>query len=241
MSYTNGTLNGNHVLQSTTVNANIDWSNIEDLGDMHIGTSIETPMRDDAFEKNDAEKIAVIEKHFRQIMNTLGLDLTDDSLNGTPHRVAKMFVKEIFSGLNPANKPKMTVFDNKFGYNQILVEKNITLQSTCEHHFLPIMGKAHVAYIPSEKVVGLSKLNRLVQYYSKRPQVQERLNMQIANELCKVLKTLDVAVIIDAEHACVSTRGVHDIGSSTVTATYSGKFNDPKVREELWRMIGSGE
>ena len=238
MSYTNGTLNGHDVLQNPAIPTSVDWATIEEWGDLHVDTSIDTPMRDDAFEQTDGEKIAIIEKHFRQIMNTLGLDLTDDSLNGTPHRVAKMFVKEIFSGLNPANKPKMTVFDNKFGYDQILVEKNITLHSTCEHHFLPITGKAHVAYIPNGKVIGLSKLNRIVQYFGKRPQVQERLNMQIFSELCDALGTPDVAVIIDAEHACVSTRGVHDIGSSTVTAKYGGKFNDPKVREELWKMIG---
>lgn len=207
-------------------------------GDNHVGTSAETPIRPDAFEKSEEEKIAVIEDKFRDIMETIGLDLTDDSLRGTPHRVAKMFVQEIFYGLNPANKPKISVFDNKFKYNEMLVEKSINLNSFCEHHFLPIYGKAHVAYISSGEVIGLSKINRIVDYFARRPQVQERLTVQIANELKKVLKTEDVAVLIDAKHMCVSCRGVGDESSTTVTSEYGGRFKDKTVREEFLKYIG---
>lgn len=207
------------------------------MGDEHISTSLETPLRADAFELDDDLKIELIEKHFKEIMNVLGLDLNDDSLKGTPHRVAKMYVKEIFRGLNPANKPKISMFDNKYKYNQMLVEKNITLYSNCEHHFVPIIGKAHVAYISNGQVIGLSKINRIVQYYSQRPQVQERLTKQIANELKSVLQTDDVAVVIDAHHLCVSSRGVTDVNSSTVTAEYCGKFNDADIRNEFLKYI----
>lgn len=203
------------------------------LGEQHIGTSYDTPLRTDAFDLSDDEKIKTIAHHFRQIMQTLGLDLNDDSLNGTPKRVAKMYVKEIFSGLNPANKPQVALFENKYRYNQMLVEKNITLYSNCEHHFVPIIGKAHVAYISAGKVIGLSKLNRIVQYYAQRPQVQERLTMQIANELKTVLGTEDVAVVIDAVHLCVSSRGIKDNNSNTITAEYSGAFLQPDRKEEL--------
>lgn len=213
----NGTLNG--------------YSN-DDIGDNHLSTGLETPMKPDAFDLSDQEKKYRIAEHFAQIMDILGLDLNDDSLNGTPDRVAKMYVEEIFSGLNPKNKPKVALFDNKYQYNQMLVEKNITLFSNCEHHFVPIIGKAHVAYISSGKVIGLSKLNRIVQYCAKRPQVQERLTNQIANELKQILKTEDVAVIIDAKHLCVSSRGVEDNNSATVTSFYGGKFkNAEKIRE----------
>jgi GTP cyclohydrolase I len=194
-------------------------------------------MRDDAFDISDDEKIAIIEDKFRDIMETMGLDLTDDSLRGTPHRVAKMFIKEIFYGLNPANKPKISVFENKFKYNEMLVEKNINMNSTCEHHFLPIVGKAHVAYISNGEVIGLSKINRIVDYYARRPQVQERLTVQIAEELRRILKTDDVAIIIDAKHMCVSSRGIQDESSSTVTAEYSGKFKDKSVRDEFLRYL----
>jgi GTP cyclohydrolase I len=207
------------------------------MGDEHHGTSAETPLREDAFQLDDDLKIELIEKHFREIMNILGLDLSDDSLNGTPHRVAKMYVKEIFSGLNPSNKPKISMFENKYKYNQMLVEKNITLYSNCEHHFVPIIGKAHIAYISNGSVIGLSKLNRIVQYYAQRPQVQERLTKQIANELKAILGTEDVAVVIDAHHLCVSSRGIKDVNSSTVTADYSGKFNDLEVRKEFLSYI----
>lgn len=207
------------------------------LADQHAGTSDETPLRKDAFYSSDEEKIKIISRHFREIMNTLGLDLADDSLKGTPGRVAKMFVKEVFSGLNPQNKPAITLFENRYRYNQMLVEKNITLYSNCEHHFVPIIGKAHVAYLSSGKVIGLSKLNRLVQYYSQRPQVQERLTMQIANELKSVLQTEDVAVVIDAAHLCVSSRGVKDVNSSTITAHYSGKFNREDTKNEFLALI----
>ena len=186
---------------------------VDDIGNDHLFTSLETPMVKDAFTKSDSEKKEIIAFHFSEIMKALDLDLTDDSLKGTPERVAKMYIEEIFSGLNPKNKPKMALFDNKYQYNQMLVEKNITFYSNCEHHFVPIFGKAHVAYISSGKVIGLSKLNRIVQYYAKRPQVQERLTMQIAEDLKKALGTEDVAVIIDAKHLCVSSRGVQDESS----------------------------
>lgn len=210
---------------------------IDEIGDEHIGTSYNTPLREDAFEMDDELKMELIEKHFREIMHIMGLDLTDDSLKGTPRRVAKMYIKEIFSGLNPANKPKVALFDNKYKYNEMLVEKDITFFSNCEHHFVPILGKAHVAYISSGKVIGLSKLNRVVQYFAKRPQVQERLTVQIANELKEFLQTEDVAVLIDAKHLCVSSRGVEDINSSTVTAHYSGKFQQDHTKNEFLKYI----
>ncbi|ARN79376.1 GTP cyclohydrolase I FolE [Nonlabens spongiae] len=202
----------------------------EEIGDDHLFTGLETPMKVDAFKLSDEQKKQKIAEHFAEIMDILGLDLTDDSLKGTPSRVAKMYVEEIFSGLNPANKPKIALFENKYQYNQMLVEKNITFYSNCEHHFVPIIGKAHVAYISSGKVIGLSKLNRIVQYYAKRPQVQERLTNQIGVDLQKLLGTEDVAVIIDAKHLCVSSRGVKDDTSSTVTVFYGGQFkNDEKI------------
>ncbi len=207
------------------------------LGEQHIGTSYDTPLRIDAFEISDEDKIKTIAHHFSEIMYTLGLDLTDDSLKGTPGRVAKMYVKEIFSGLHPDNKPEITLFENKYQYDHMLVEKNITLYSNCEHHFVPIIGKAHIAYISSGKVIGLSKLNRIVQYYAQRPQVQERLTVQIANELKTVLETDDVAVVIDAVHLCVSSRGIKDVNSSTVTAEYGGAFLDQLRKEEFLRYI----
>jgi GTP cyclohydrolase IA len=213
----------------------------DDLGDEHILTSLNTPLREDAFQLDDELKIELIEKHFEQIMHILGLDLTDDSLKGTPHRVAKMYVNEIFSGLNPDNKPKMTLFDNHYNYSQMLVEKNITFYSTCEHHFVPIFGKAHVAYFSSGKVIGLSKLNRIVQYFSKRPQVQERLTNQIGEELKKALQTEDVAVVMDAAHLCVASRGVKDTSSSTVTAFFSGKFEDESVKAEFLKYLELGK
>ena len=211
---------------------------IDAAGDNHISTSVDTPMRTGAFDQSEDEKIAAIEERFAEIMDILGLDLTDDSLRGTPKRLAKLYVKEIFNGLNPANKPKMALFENKYKYNEMLVEKNISFYSNCEHHFVPIMGKAHIAYISNGTVVGLSKLNRLVDYFAKRPQVQERLTMQIAKELQKDLGTDDVAVLIDAKHLCVASRGVEDDTSSTVTAFYGGKFKDEKVREEFLRYLG---
>jgi GTP cyclohydrolase I len=211
---------------------------IDQIGDDHISTGIETPMRNDAFELSDAEKIRNIEYHFREIMDTLGLDLTDDSLRGTPLRVAKMYVKEIFSGLDPRNKPSMALFDNNYKYDQMLVERDITLFSNCEHHFVPIYGKAHIGYISNGKVIGLSKLNRIVEYFSKRPQVQERLTMQIGRELQQILGTPDVAVVIDAKHMCVSTRGVKDSNSSTVTSFYDGKFLNAETRNEYMSYLG---
>lgn len=206
---------------------------IDELGDNHVTANIDTPLREDAFKIDDDLKIELIEKNFREIMNVLGLDLNDDSLKNTPKRVAKMYVKEIFSGLNPDNKPAATLFDNKFKFDEMLVERNITLYSHCEHHFVPIIGKAHVAYFSNGKVIGLSKLNRIVQYYARRPQVQERLTVQIAAELKDTLQTNDVAIVIDADHLCVASRGIQDVNSSTVTSSYHGKFLNPKIREEF--------
>lgn len=209
----------------------------EEIGNNHIMTSIDTPMKADAFKLSDDEKMKKIEFHFKEIMETLGLDLTDDSLKGTPERVAKMYVKEIFSGLDPANKPKIALFENRYQYNQMLVEKEITFYSNCEHHFVPIFGKAHVAYISNGKVIGLSKLNRIVQYYAKRPQVQERFTMQIAKELQTVLQTEDVAVIIDAKHLCVSSRGIQDNSAATITSFYGGKFANETTKQEFLRYV----
>jgi len=212
----------------------------DEVGDDHAGSSTDTPMRADAFDVSDEDKITKIEVHFREIMNILGLDLTDDSLNGTPHRVAKMYVKEVFSGLNPKNRPHPKLFENKYNYDQMLVEKDITFYSHCEHHFVPIYGKAHVAYFSSGKVIGLSKINRIVQYFSKRPQVQERLTMQIGKEMQRALKTEHIGVVIDANHMCVASRGVGDTNSKTGTAFFSGKFNeDENVKREFLNYINS--
>lgn len=210
-----------------------------DLGDEHVSPSYETPLREDAFEMDDELKIELIEKHFKEIMQILGLDLTDDSLKGTPARVAKMYVQEVFSGLDPKNKPLVRLFENKYNYDQMLVEKEITFYSHCEHHFVPIYGKAHVAYFPNGKVIGLSKINRIVQYYAKRPQVQERLTIQIANELKEALHTEHVAVVMDATHMCVSSRGVNDTNSQTGTAHFSGKFLDQTIKNEFLNYINS--
>ena len=212
------------------------FSNHE-IGDDHLFTGLETPMKKDAFKVSDQEKKKKIAVLFEEIMDVLGLDLTDDSLKGTPERVAKMYIDEIFSGLNSKNKPKVALFENKYRYNQMLVEKDITFYSNCEHHFVPIIGKAHVAYISSGKVIGLSKLNRIVQYYAKRPQVQERLTNQIAEELKGILGTEDVAVIIDAKHLCVSSRGIKDDTSATVTAFYGGTFNTSAKIAELQNYL----
>ena len=201
-------------------------------------TDSSTPLKADAFEMDDATKISLISDHFTSILNILGLDLSDDSLKGTPDRIAKMYVKEIFSGLNPANKPVPTLFDNHYRYSEMLVEKNISVFSNCEHHFVPITGKAHVAYISKGKGIGLSKLNRIVQYYSRRPQVQERLTIQIAEEIKRVMGTEDVAVMIDANHHCVSSRGIQDIGSSTISTFFGGKFKEAATRSEFLRYIG---
>lgn len=210
--------------------------NIEE--EEYYRSAYDTPMRPDAFEMDDDTKMELIAKNFSRIMEVLGLDLTDDSLKDTPKRVAKMYVKEIFSGLDPANKPKPTLFKNPFQYNQMLVERNIAVFSNCEHHFVPIVGKAHVAYISNGQVIGLSKLNRIVQYCSQRPQVQERLTMQIANMLKEALGTDDVAVIIDAHHHCVSSRGIRDAGSTTLTAEYSGQFLNVETKREFLNHVG---
>ena len=214
-----------------------DLENIDHIGDNHIGTSSDTPIREDAFILNSDEKIEIIQDDVLHIMETLGLDLTDDSLKGTPNRVAKMFVNEIFSGLDPKNKPKASTFENKYKYGEMLVEKNITVYSTCEHHLLPIVGRAHIAYISNGNVVGLSKMNRIVDYYAKRPQVQERMTIQIVKELQSVLNTDDVACVIDAKHLCVNSRGIRDIESSTVTSEFGGQFKDKEVRKEFLSYI----
>ena len=217
----------------------MDTKKIELIGDNHEFFSLKTPLRKDAFDKSDNEKIKNIQKHFRKIVDELGLDLEDDSISGTPYRVAKMYVKEIFSGLDPDNKPKISLFENKYNYNKMLIEKNINLNSTCEHHFLPITGKAHVSYISSGKVIGLSKLNRIVKYYSQRPQVQERLTTQIYNELKEVVDTESVMVVVEAKHLCVSSRGIKDYTSSTITEMYGGDFNIYNKRDEFYKLLNS--
>lgn len=209
----------------------------EEIGNNHIATSAQNPIRKDAFDLSDDEKIALIDKDVVNILHTLGIDLTDDSLKGTPHRVAKMFVKELFGGLNPKNKPKASTFENNYKYGEMLVEKNIVLYSTCEHHLLPIIGRAHVAYISNGRVIGLSKMNRIVEHYSKRPQVQERLTMQIVQEMQIALGTQDVACVIDAKHLCVNSRGIKDIDSSTVTSEFGGKFKEEQTRREFLEYI----
>ena len=221
------------------LNTRLNGFSHEEIGDEHVGTSAETPLREDAFDMDDELKMELIEKHFREIMLILGLDLTDDSLKGTPYRVAKMYVQEIFSGLDPKNKPVVKLFENKYKYDEMLVEKEITFYSNCEHHFVPIIGKAHIGYISNGHVIGLSKIHRIVNYYAKRPQVQERMTIQIANELKSILKTEDVAVGIDAEHLCVSSRGVEDTTSSTVTSKFSGKFQEDTFKQELLQHIYS--
>ena len=218
---------------------NRSFEQFEILGDCHHSISLETPMRADAWELSSETKIQRIEEHFREIMHTLGLDLKDDSLQGTPRRVAKMLVSEIFSGLNPEKKPDIRMFQNTYHYQNILLEKNISFRSFCEHHFLPIVGEAHVAYIPKNGVIGLSKINRIVDYYARRPQVQERLTRQIAEELEQALGTPDVAVLLDAKHFCVMMRGIEDQTSSTITAEYRGCFKEPERREEFLRYIHS--
>lgn len=207
------------------------------VGDDHLSSSADTPLREDAFEMTDEEKISVIEKNVHNILETLGMDLTDDSLKGTPKRVAKAYVKELFGGLNPKNMPKASTFDNKYLYKEMLVEKNITVYSTCEHHLLPIYGKAHVAYFSKGNVIGLSKMNRIVDYFSKRPQVQERLTLQVVQELQKILNTKDVACVIDAKHLCVNSRGIRDTQSSTVTAEFGGKFKYKEIKREFLDYI----
>jgi GTP cyclohydrolase IA len=217
------------------MNHNEDFQ--EEIGNNHIATSATNPIRKDAFDISDEQKIELIKKDVENILKTLGMDMTDDSLNGTPNRVAKMFVKEIFGGLNPNKKPKPSTFKNNYKYGEMLVEKNITVYSTCEHHLLPIVGRAHVAYISNGTVIGLSKMNRIVEYYSKRPQVQERLTMQIVQEMQIALGTDNVACVIDAKHLCVNSRGIKDIESSTVTSEFGGLFKEPQTRREFLDYI----
>ncbi|MDG1811995.1 MAG: GTP cyclohydrolase I FolE [Polaribacter sp.] len=225
------------MLNIHTNNHTLETFSDNEIGDDHLFTGLDTPMKSDAFKLSDSEKKEKIASLFSEIMDVMGLDLTNDSLRGTPNRVAKMYIDEIFSGLNPANKPKISLFDNSYQYNQMLVEKNITFYSNCEHHFVPIIGKAHVAYVSSGKVIGISKINRIVQYYAKRPQVQERLTNQIATELKTILQTDDVAVIIDAKHLCVSSRGIKDDTSATVTSYYGGVFNQNEKIVELQNYL----
>jgi GTP cyclohydrolase IA len=219
--------------KNLTDTLDVDPALAEEMGDDHVSTSVVTPLRDDAFDLSEAKKISIIEEHFGKIMHALGLDLTDESLSGTPHRVAKMYVKEIFSGLDPDNKPTARKFGNNYEYDDVVVVKDINVTSFCEHHFLPFIGKAHVAYISSGKVIGLSKINRIVDYFSRRPQVQERLTLQIADELNTALETDDVAVYIDCKHLCVSTRGIKDRESSTVTTQYRGQFKKKKTQQRF--------
>ncbi|MBC7524016.1 MAG: GTP cyclohydrolase I FolE [Flavobacterium sp.] len=219
------------------MNTQTEIEKIETIGENHLMTSSDTPLRKDAFEKSNDEKIHNIEKHFYNIMHELGLDMTDDSLQGSPHRVAKMFVNEIFQGLDPRNKPKMSTFENNYLYDKMLVEANINFNSTCEHHFLPIIGKAHVGYVSSGRVIGLSKLNRVVDYYSRRPQVQERLIMQIFNDLQVSLETENVIVVMEAAHLCVSCRGIKDENSYTSTIQYGGIFKDKDNRDDFFNLI----
>lgn len=214
-----------------------DFNDIDAFGDNHVGSSSDTPMRSDAFKLSNQEKVDIIKDDVRHIMETLGLDLKDDSLKGTPSRVAKMFVNEIFGGLDPEKKPSASIFKNKYKYGEMLVEKNITVYSTCEHHLLPIVGKAHVAYISNGSVVGLSKMNRIVDYFAKRPQVQERLTIQIVRELQSVLNTEDVACVIDAKHLCVNSRGIRDVDCSTVTSEFGGQFKEKEMRREFLDYI----
>lgn len=220
---------------------NSDRKIFDILAGTPLAASLETPVREDAFEMEDHIKIELIEEHFKEIMYILGLDLNDDSLSGTPHRVAKMYVKEAFSGLNPANKPAVKLFENKYQYSEMLIEKNITLYSYCEHHLVPIIGKVHVAYISNGMVIGLSKLNRLVEYYAKRPQVQERLTQQIAEGLREALQSEDVAVMIDAAHLCVASRGIKDTNTSTITTSYSGAFREEKTKLEFISLVNGGK
>lgn len=215
----------------------MSYENIDEIGENHIGTSATTPLREDAFKLSDEEKIELIQDNVKDILNTLGMDLTDDSLKGTPKRVAKAFVNELFAGLNPANKPKLSTFDNNYKYGEMLVEKNIVVYSTCEHHLLPIVGRAHVAYMSKGKVIGLSKMNRIVEHFAKRPQVQERLTMQVVQALQEALGTDDVACVIDAKHLCVNSRGIKDIESSTVTSEYGGQFKNKDTKREFLDYI----
>ena len=213
---------------------------IEEEGENHFLSNIDTPIVDNAFDLSDDEKIDKIEKHFREIMKILGLDLNDDSLKGTQYRVAKMYVNEMFSGLNPKNKPSVSLFENKYDYHDMIVEKNITFYSNCEHHFVPIIGKAHIGYISSGNVIGLSKMHRIVNYYAKRPQVQERMTVQVINELKSALQTEDIGLIIDADHLCVSSRGIKDITSSTITVESGGKFREDKHWNKFLSLINTG-
>ena len=219
------------------LNSKMNDERIEEIGEKHVATSAENPIRPDAFDISDEEKIVKIEKSVKDILHTLGMDLTDDSIQGTPKRVAKAFINEMFMGLNPKNKPKASTFDNNYNYGEMLVEKNIVLYSTCEHHLLPIIGRAHVAYISDGKVIGLSKMNRIVEYFSKRPQVQERLTMQIVQAMQEALGTEDVACVIDAKHLCVNSRGIKDIESSTVTSEFGGKFKEKDTKKEFLQYL----
>ncbi len=219
------------------LNSKMNDERIEEIGENHVATSAKTPLRADAFAISDEEKITKIQESVKEILHTLGMDLTDDSIKGTPKRVAKAFVNELFMGLNPKNMPSASTFDNNYNYGEMLVEKNIVVYSTCEHHLLPIIGRAHVAYISNGKVIGLSKMNRIVEYFAKRPQVQERLTMQVVQAMQEALGTEDVACVIDAKHLCVNSRGIKDIESSTVTSEFGGKFKEKETRKEFLQYL----
>ncbi len=227
----------NNRLKMFELNRTMNEEKIEEIGDNHVATSAKNPLRADAFDISDNEKIEKIQESVKDILETIGMDLTDDSLQGTPKRVAKAFVNEIFMGLNPANLPKASTFENNYNYGEMLVEKNIVVYSTCEHHLLPIIGRAHVAYISNGNVIGLSKMNRIVEYFSKRPQVQERLTMQIVQAMQEALGTQDVACVVDAKHLCVNSRGIKDIESSTVTSEFGGKFKEKETRKEFLQYL----
>jgi GTP cyclohydrolase IA len=231
----------NEILLSTPFNGNGSLKNFDESllveDNDHFLTNLETPMRIGAFDLDDDTKIELIAKNFTEIMHILGLDLTDDSLKGTPKRVAKMYVKEIFQGLNPENKPAITLFNNGYKYGEMLVEKNIQFYSNCEHHFVPIIGKVHIAYISSGQVIGLSKLHRIVNYFARRPQVQERMTQQIGSALREALDSDNVAVVCAADHLCVSSRGVQDQSSSTITSYYSGIFNVDGKKQEFLKIL----
>lgn len=225
------TMNGHHAVPLENVHSTGELALL--LGEQATRQSPKPGHQHENPELSQEEKIRRIAGHFREIMQLLGLDLSDDSLAETPARVARMYVKEIFHGLDLRNKPPLTLFENKFLYNQMLIEKNIQLYSTCEHHFVPITGKVHVAYFSSGKVIGLSKINRLVHYIASRPQLQERLTVQIAQELSEALQTKDIAVLAEASHFCVSCRGINDPDSLTITSWYGGRFMREEVKNEF--------
>lgn len=208
----------------------------KEVNDYLTEMGVQTPILKSGWD--DETKINEIEKHFEQIMTTLDLNLEDDSLAETPRRVAKMFVKELYWGLNPDYFPKCTTVENKMKYDEMIIEKDITCMSSCEHHFVTIDSKCSIAYIPNKKVLGLSKLNRIVEYFARRPQIQERLTEQIFHALCYILGTNDIAVVVKGVHYCVKSRGIQDYNSSTITSKIGGRFEEQSVRDEFLTLSG---